>query len=665
MPDVKTQRRRLFGRPAKQHGSFAMIMPNPSKVGTAALRKVNDGITPQNTRDNWEAEAYQAADDIGEVGFVSNLKANTAAQCDLRLQEYDAETKKWVPSEAEEPLRVLAAFQGPQGGQAELIRRAVLHLEVGGETMMVGTPTDELGISTGLFWEFLSSQEIKIPRSGGKVRRSIDGGAAVDVSDETYMARCWRSDPVYSALSDSPVRRVLPICREIITLNQQVYATIRSRLAAGLLYVPDEITFYSAEDEDETDGDVPYDEDDENAGIDDFIERLIEHMSAPIKDRTSAASLVPLVMRGPAEFADSVKLIDLARDLDTYAQEIRKEALNRLAAGLDIDPSIIAGKSDLNHWVAYAVDAEFVLKHVAPTGRLFADFVTVSYLRPMLEVFEDMSEADARRYRIVFDPAPVMARTDESQSSRLLHEMDLLSDESTRSANGFDESDAPEPEELTVRRLWRLFERNPLLGPVFAAKLGLGDLDWSLLPANVQSVTNGDVAGRDLTPPDAVSGEKPPPRREAPPKPQLSLLTAKVSTAADSAVHRAMERAAARVVSKARGSELAATVRDVPKTAVLASIAPADLAALDVPPSALLDGAWEYLARRVRTWVRLYVLAVGGSQQAADDTGAFAATALCNRLDEWLTSELHTTAPAEGVPESVIAAALADAGLEL
>lgn len=655
MAENNQARRRLFGREARQVGSFAMIQPSRAKVTSAALKKIADGgMKQQPLASRWAADAYDYADQIGEVGFVMNLSANMGAQCNLQAQEWDLEAKEWIITEDERCLRVLAAFQGPQGGQSELKRRAFLHLAIAGESFLVGSPTNENGVDTGILWEFLSSQELVVKR-GERPERRRAGGAGEPLGDDHYIARMWRSHPQYSDLADSAMRRVLGICGEILTLTQMVDAVAKSRLNAGLLYVPDEITFAVPDDES---GELP-----ENDGIDSFIQELMEHLSAPVKDRTSAASLVPLVVRGPAALKDSVGLIDVARNLDTWAQELRKEALGRLGAGLDIDPAIVEGKASLNHWTAYNVDADFITKHVRPQGELFADFVTFAYLRPMLEEFEGLSEDESRRFRISFDPSPIVARTDEASSARVLHDMEVISNGSLLRANGFDSTDEPDEEEIKLRRAWRLLQSNPAaLGPVLGELCGLGDVDWS--KAGGSGGQGGEAGGGpgDLTPPDATSGQA------EPPQPNFAALVDRVAVAADAAVERAMERAGAKLVTKARRD---ITMRDrvaaVDKGRALALVRPSELEAMGLTAADLLDGAWDSLSLKVRGWLRPYLELRGRSPLVADDQAALAASELCRRLDEYVVEHLHRTLPVGPtglrVPDHIVMEALAGAGV--
>lgn len=668
--DEKAKKRvRLFGRDAERVGSFAMIQPNRAKVGgTGALQQIKDKPKPKNILDGWGTEAYIYADEIGEVGFVMNLAANTGASCLLTVQEFDDELQDWRNTEDEAALRVDKAFIGPHGGKSELIRRAFLHLSIAGESQLVGTPTEELGISTGLFWEFLSSEEVVTDRAGNTTRKR-DGGPSEKLSDEHYIARVWRSSPRFSDLADSPMRRVLGICSEILTLTQMVSAIAKSRLAAGILYVPDEITFAGAEEGEDGEGET----EDE---IDLFITELANHLRAPVEDRTSAASLVPLILRGPAEFFDKIGLIEVARNLDTWAQELRKEALARLAAGLDIDPSIVEGKASLNHWIAYNVDADFVTKQIRPTGDLLADFLTYAYLRPMLETFEDQTEDQARRFRYVFDASPIMARTDEAASARVMHELDVLSDEALLRANGFDPSDMPDEEELRKRRAWKLVRTAPVeFAPVLQDLIGMEGIDFSSLKqaaapggfgggggggATATSPAIQPTARAKIVPPDATSAQMGPPETRPP---EFRLLVERLAVASDAAIDRAVERAGAKLVTKARRSEsMRQKVSAVDKVKALTVLDAHELVELGLTPDVLLDGAWIGFEDKARTWIRSYLEENGSKPVFAEDASKYGARELCGSLDEYVTRHLHGQVPLQAsglrVPSELVEKAL-------
>jgi len=329
---------------------FAMARPQASAYATtAALTKIGDIKAPYGTVEAWQRDAYGYYEVIGEVGYIIGMTANTVAACEIRPIEVDNEVAPggWRETGDERVLRVWNALVGPRGGKAELYRKASMNLQIAGECFLLGSPMeDEFGREAGISWEFISPEELKVENYGRTIKRNMGGYGGqqiVDLDpDAHYIARLWRSDPRFSDRPDCALKHVLPICREVVVLTQVVDAIAKSRLPAGILFVPDEMSF------------GPYDETEDDSDntdeIDPFTQELIDHLTAPIEDRTSAASLVPLLMRGPAEFFDKVKLIDIAKELDTLYMELRQEAIHRLATGLDVPPEIMEGKGGLNHW---------------------------------------------------------------------------------------------------------------------------------------------------------------------------------------------------------------------------------------------------------------------------------------------------------------------------
>ena len=305
-----------------------MPSPHPAigSVSSASLRRVKEWIVPARKGNEWQRDAFAYNEMIGEVGYLHNLTANLVSTCELRVVE-----EEWTPdgllmAESNDPrvTRVMAAFTGPQGGQKELKRRAALHLQIAGESYLLGTPlTDEFSRPAGFSWEFVSTEEVKVQAQGNRqiIRRNPTGVGDRDagfIDVDAFIARLWRPDPRFSHRPDSPMRRVLPICRELVMLSEVVDSIAKSRLSSGLLFVPEEMSFGPIN---ETEGM------DDTDDLDEFTETLVQHMSAPVEDRTSAAGLVPLVVRGAAEFGDKIRLVDLARNLDESYQTLRDELL--------------------------------------------------------------------------------------------------------------------------------------------------------------------------------------------------------------------------------------------------------------------------------------------------------------------------------------------------
>jgi hypothetical protein len=450
-----------------------MVAPqsNLASVSSAALARIDAWTIPGRKGHEWQRDAFSFNELIGEIGYLNNLVANLVSTCELRVVESRVGVDGLEMEESSDPraARVMAAFTGPQGGQKELKRRAAMHLQIAGESYLLGTPLkDKFGMAAGFMWEFLSTEEIRVSggQGGQRIKRNASGLSDNDagfVDVEAFIARLWRPDPRYSLRADSPMKRVLPICRELVVLSEVVDSIAKSRLSSGMLFIPEEMSFGPINETE-----APNDSDD----FDEFIGTLVEHMSAPVRDRTSAAGLVPLVVRGAAEYGDKIRLVQLAQDLDSTFHDLRMELLDRLAKGLDAPPEIIGGKAGLNHWSSYNVDADLIGKHVNPVGEMIAEFITVAYLRPMLAEFEFVSDEDVLRFDLVFDSRILTARQDEGPAATGAWDRMALSDTSYLRSNGFELDDYPSKDERKRRTLEKVLMADPgTYGPLLLPEL--------------------------------------------------------------------------------------------------------------------------------------------------------------------------------------------------
>lgn len=352
---------------------------------------------------------------------------------------------------------------------------------------LLGTPlTDAAGNPTNtLVWEFLSVLEVDVKDGGGKdkparITRNPWGASKgkAPTNQEAYLARLHRSAADYSARAESPMQGVLAILRQIVLLTQVIDAIAQSRLTANMLYVPWEVSM------------GPFDESENPGGaggddtLDEFEQELREHLTAPITDHSSESSLIPLLMRGPAlidghSTKDLIGIIDLARQLDDKFQGLRKEALDRLAAGLDLPPELMQGKGSLSGLgggnVAESIDAEFIEKHVIPPGNLIAEFLTVSYLRPMLIKFEGMTPDEADWFRYALDTSAIEADPDRSAAATSGRQMGILSDDAWITANGFTATDAIDPDVAFRRKMLELSAGAPTILAPYLLPLAFPD----------------------------------------------------------------------------------------------------------------------------------------------------------------------------------------------
>jgi hypothetical protein len=447
-------------------------------------------IEAPKVSDDWQADAYAYAQAVGEVNYALGLKAHTLSRCGLRPEVRKAGTAdEWEETTDARVLRVHAALKPPLGGQGALLAMALHHLEIAGEGYLHGVALkDAAGNDAGLVWEFLSVLEVEIKDGGGpgrpaKVTRNPWGGGSKGkepVEENAYLARIHRASADYSQRAKSPMQGVLTILKQVVLLTQVIDAIAQSRLTANMLYVPWEVSLGPADEF----GNPGAEDDVEGESFDEFESELREHLTAPITDRSAEASLIPLLMRGPAlvdkhPTKDLIGIIDLARQLDDKFQGLRIEALDRLAAGLDLPPEMIQGKGNLSGLgggnVAAAVDSEFIEKHVIPVGELVAEFLTVAYLRPMLQQFEGLTGPETDWFRYTLDSSEIIADRDRSDAATAGRQMAIISDDAWIAANGFEATDAIDPEEAYRRKLIELSAAAPTILAPYLLPLAFPD----------------------------------------------------------------------------------------------------------------------------------------------------------------------------------------------
>ncbi len=626
-------------------------------------------------REEWCKEAYYYTDRIGELGYIAHLVANTGARGELRVQrmaELDennnpkpklisgelAENKKygWVNCHRPTTKKAMREFTGRTGGQRELKRRAFLGLFIAGETHLVGIPDPKDGIKKDRIWyEFLSSMELEKDSETGGLKRigvrkkrqdglpeDLTGSGGEPLPKKAFLQRLHRPHHAISGDPDSPVRRVIDICKELLLLTQMIEAQAKSRLSAGILYVPHEISFGP---DDKFEGGAGNDDE-----LDEVEEALIEHMSAPVQDRTSTAGMVPLVFRGPADQKDNIHLIDVTRPISAETSALRQELLQRLAQGIDVPPEYVNGKGNSNHWGQVSLDKDLILKHVVPTGDLFADFVLESYFQPAI-IADGVTQAEAAWYRIVYDVSTLIGREDAGPSSRALFDRDALSEEAMMRANGYDpEVDLADEDEKRIRFRQRLIERKTAddarKAILLLDEMGYWEgLDLEMpepLPEeesdnsakNAVDDSNEDIADREKVDGDPADDTQ---TREEPDQPDTtaSIVLEQLHAAAEMAMGQALERAANRLFSQADKAKYEARAgwRQMTFPEALADCGRAGLADMNIDGGRLFDGAWNELSRKGRRWVRDVLEASGVDRVTADSDAVFIVNEICMSLE--------------------------------
>lgn len=454
--------------------------PRPLRSLVAAARKISGTRMKRSAPEKWQDEGWDLYDEVGELRFVANSLANSISRARIfaaRLPMGD-DAPASISGDGEEDTaddllaaQTVQAIGGGALGRGELLRRLAVQLFVPGDGYMVGLPEgllddaapvdddptmglpaegkDEIGLAD-LSWHVLSVDEVTF--RGGKLVLRI-GNEDREVShDEAIVVRVWRPHPRRWWNADSPVRANLPVLRELVGLTKHVAATIDSRLAgAGLLVLGNSVEVVSGATEDPT-GDADGDE------VSNFVDALIETMTIPIRDRDSAAAVVPLVIQVPDEVVGKVQHLTFSTEFDEKARELRDEAIRRLALGLDAPPETLLGMGGTNHWSAWQIEESTVTVHIEPVLALICDALTTEYLWPVLE---EAGVLNARDYVVWFDTTELTLRPNRTAEAQALHAVGELSGEALRRESGFASDDAPAKVDRAVEIVLAMIESKP------------------------------------------------------------------------------------------------------------------------------------------------------------------------------------------------------------
>jgi len=615
--------------------------PANSMVASAAriVAKRKDrplGNGPQE----WQTEAWGFFDTCGELAAATQWTANAMSQVKLRLvEELPDGSRREVPDNATGMGRfaadAMAALFDGDTGQAQMMAAFGTHLSIPGECYLVGRAPSPLDGEHGRDrWLVVSNEELR-ERSSGSGRWELDRGdgnvevlevaqpgADAPMTNESLIIRVWRPHPRKYVQATSPVRAALPVLRELEGLDKHTASTIDSRLAgAGILLVPSEMTFQTPS----VDGQPPTD-----AEIDDFLSALADAMSAALQDPGSAAARVPIVVKAPGQFLDSVKHITFGTELDDRVSTLREGGVRRLALTIDMPPEELLGKGDVNHWGAWLISEDAIKIHIDPLADLVAEAIQTRYLWPAMQGASPTMDPAIKRFILEADTSDLRQRSLDFGQTMALHEQMLISDAAMLRESRFDPGDAPTDEEKR-RRFTELVAKGGASPDTVQGAISIVT-NGAVVPmpsTDPSSLESGSVPGEVVPPPTAAPAPLPAPAQEAPRTPPSPAgpavpAAAAVEACASLIAARAVERAWNRVgkrsstrrpVTDAQAVEaaLADAWGQVPETAASLGVDPGRLeAALNRYATGLLVSGAAHdpaiLARVIREQVLTPVL---------------------------------------------------------
>lgn len=481
--------------------------------------------------ERWQQEAWRHYDICGELRFAANWIGGAVSRCRIYIAELDELQRPGAEvTDPEVALLAETVFGGP-AAKAECLRLLGAHLYVPGESYIVAEAgergKDDIWyvVSTSGVRKQASAIEVKRPRQHG-------GGWHALREGKDLLIRVWTPHPRDYDMADSSVRAALPILREIEQLTKHTFAQVDSRLAgAGILVLPEEIDF-PAEGDEGTDATA-------------FMKTLEKVMGTALADRSDPSSLVPIVVQVKGEYVDKIRHITLDTPLSREAMDIRDRAIRRLALALDLDPEILLGKGDTNHWSAWQLEESTIKVHVEPILTRICDALTTAYLRPALGALGK----DPDSFTFWYDTSPLAIRPNRQRDGLAMYERDAISAAALRKAGAWSEDEAPSDEEMQRKLAHRLVLANPHLIYEPAIREALG-VEWDLRTPPSAMPTRRSATAPLVGAEEGEDRALPQRPNEYPDSEQTTPQYAALLMGAHMAAHRSLEMAGKRLLTR-------------------------------------------------------------------------------------------------------------------
>lgn len=540
-------------RRKKTNGPLEVVVdaahPGARSITAAAMPMAGPGVVKANrmrqssANTDWQREGWYYFDAIGELRGPLVWIANAVSQADIHATELDPETGK-PTGPASDPRAVAAASQvlGGAAKRAGLLRILALHWQVPGESWVIVSPQPRRrGVPQPDEWIVLSPSKVKAKGSGADARWEYTNpktGLDVALSPQARLFRVWDPHPDDFLKADSAVRPALPVCREVEKCSQTIAGQLDSRLSiAGFGLIANELDF-------------PRGEHDTSAMA--LMDDLLTATETAIQTPGTAAGLVPILVNAPGELIASGGAIAFVNPTGEFVQgldDLRDKALGRLAATLDMPKDVAAGtQGESNHWSAWQVEESTYKIYIEPLLKELGDAITEQWFRPAL-VAMGMTEEQAEGFEIGWDTTAIVARPDDTENLRDLHDRLLISDEYMLAENGVPEDARPDDEEHARRLLEKLVISSPaiLSEPGVARALGLLEIDGA----------------QEAAVPEAPAVELPSEPRALPTtqreEPEAEEVPAGLVAAAELLVFDALNRAGGRLLTRENRGQFAST----------------------------------------------------------------------------------------------------------
>jgi hypothetical protein len=392
----------------------------------------------RDASDSWQNQIFDYYETVPELRFGISWQAAAASRATLYAATVPGDRQHPpVPIQNRNHLAValMDELASTNADQSQLINAMSVNTKLVGQLYLLGRDIDGKRV-----WRVASIREVD-RRTDGTYLREGHTWQLLDPATSTLIP-IWMPSPLDHNRPDAPTKALLSTLQELVDLSAHVQATTRSRLAgAGVLLMPNGLNVAAPGT---TTGINP-------VNADPIMAELMTAMSASLKNRRDASALVPIFLKGNPEALDKIRHLTFSTPFDEQVGELRREAVRRIATGLDIPPEILTGMgggtdgSSLNHWTAWQVEEGAIKLAVVPLLSFLCDALTERYLRPALRA---LGVADPERYQVWFDITQLTLRPNRGPEALEAYRLGAISDKALRKALGFGDED--EPTQVTI-----------------------------------------------------------------------------------------------------------------------------------------------------------------------------------------------------------------------
>lgn len=507
-----------------------MAAPN-SLVASAEVLTGQRYQDPGKQRKPWQEEAWQFYDESGPLRYATNWLSNLISRARLQAATLTPDGDEPEPLDDGEVAEAVQSLAGGINGQSQMLRSSVVDLTIPGIGYLVG-----VGENTQE-WRMYSADvlRIRVPATDNQsavYQLKTDKETWSDLPSGSLVVKVWRPHERLYWEPDSPTRAALPSLRELRRINQYIEATLVSRLAgAGILILPAEATFPVVHNTQSAQADPAKDP---------FITEMLEVMVMAVQRPGTAAQIVPIPIKVPAQYADAVRHISFTTELSDKILDMRESALRQCAITLDVPAEVLTGMGDLNHWGAWQIEESAVKVHAEPLLELICSSLTTGFLHPVLKA-QGMGDDEVSQYVVWADTSELSSKPDKSDDAIALYDRGELSSEALRRETGLSDADKPAAKDIEEWGFKKLVGQ-PVNAAVGLEGLGV-EVPESSTPVLPLTPVSSNGNGEPVEDEEAVASEGPPATQD---QFRAEILVL------ESYVHRALERAGNRLRSTAR-----------------------------------------------------------------------------------------------------------------